>query len=134
VPLDSPCPVRIRGPRRRCQARAPTDLSDVYGQILLCLASIFGHEQNEHLLLQNADADVATAEDEEGRTPLCWSSALGHALAVCLLLKQPGVDADYRDVKGRTPLTLAVTSEHGAVLQLLLSADDIDTELREHNG
>ena len=68
--------------------------------------------------------EVLQSRDQFDRTPLTYSSWLGHEAIVQLLLQHvaQGVDVDVEDVDSQTPLAFAVGSGRAAVVRLLLEA------------
>ena len=57
------------------------------------------------------------AQDGVGSTPLMWAAGGGREEVVALLLGQPNINIEARNVSGRTALLVA--AENGAFLQVV---------------
>ena len=94
-------------------------------------ASVFGHDEVVHLLLQhNVDVNITSR-------PLRWTSLLyaseeGHAKIVQLLLKH-GADVNAVSTSGMTSLFLASRGRHPNVVRILLK-HGADVHIRDKNG
>ena len=71
-------------------------------------------------LLLEAGTDP-NAVDEDGKTPLHFAAAFGHA-SVARLLLEAGADLNAKDNEGATPLVAAFRNDKDAVAALLLEA------------
>ena len=60
------------------------------------------------------------AQDGGGRSPLMRAAEYGREGVVALLLGNPAINLEVRDVAGRTALLWAAANAHLAVVQLLL--------------
>ena len=60
------------------------------------------------------------AQDGVGNIPLMWAAGGGREEVVALLLGQPNINLEARDVSGRTALLVAARNGHLSVVKLLL--------------
>ncbi|KAH8653076.1 ankyrin repeat-containing domain protein [Tricladium varicosporioides] len=85
----------------------------------LHIAAWAGLTKYAELLLQRGAK--ANERDEDGKTPLLWSSTRGNPETTALLLEHVS-DLDLQDVYGMTPLHYAAQGGHHATVKLLLDA------------
>ncbi|XP_071221097.1 arf-GAP with coiled-coil, ANK repeat and PH domain-containing protein 3-like [Salvelinus alpinus] len=75
-------------------------------------------------------ADVHSASDEEGKTPLI-QAVTGGSLIACEFLLQNGADVNQRDIRGRGPLQHATYLGHTGQVCLFLKRGACQTEVDE---
>lgn len=86
-------------------------------------AAASGELRTVQLLL--AGGACSTMPDHRGRAALHCAAREGHAAVVKLLLADPGVEVNARDMHGHTPLHDAVTHGHDFVAELLRHAGGV---------
>jgi ankyrin repeat protein len=92
----------------------------------LALATRNGHATVVKLLLKHG-ADSTGYPG--GWTPLLEAAAGGHADVIRVLLEQPGIDVNYRDLRGMTPvLQAAFNGQYDALRVLIESGGEVNAQ------
>jgi ankyrin repeat protein len=93
----------------------------------LLVAAEFQHSEVLNLLLE-AKADINT-RDAEGRTALTWAISRKLEKTVELLLSNPEIDINCRDMNGQSPFALAAGMGNVCMLEKLLKqGPDVNSE------
>jgi TonB family protein len=96
--------------------RVDVDVKTPEGNTPLMLASLAGHQDVVHILLE-AEADPNSA-NEDGESPLILASKYGFTDVAAALI-EAGADANVKDTSGRSPWTWASWGENARLVKLL---------------
>jgi len=90
-----------------------------------CMLPPQGNEGVVRLLLTRDDINP-DKPDNNGRTPLSWTSQTGHEGVANLLLARDDINPNKADNNGGTPLLWASYYKHEGVAKLLLARNDVN--------
>nr|UCK81625.1 26S proteasome non-ATPase regulatory subunit 10 [Arenicola marina] len=81
----------------------------------------YNGDLNQLKLKVNENAQLASACDQSGRSPIHWAASRGHAAVVDFLLTQHSVNVDQRDESNWTPLLISVSAGKEDIVRNLIN-------------
>ncbi|RDW78901.1 uncharacterized protein DSM5745_05753 [Aspergillus mulundensis] len=109
--------------------------SQLHLQLMRFYQSEFATEERPIPSLQLARAMTGRTTVLVGASALDAAAHGGHEGTVGLLISQPDIELDQRDLDERTPLANAALTEHAGVVKLLLARRDaVDPEAQDKDG
>jgi ankyrin repeat protein len=121
---------------RRVSDSVKVDINakDAWGNCLLTLAAVAGHQSLVKLILDppyNANVNVET---EDCLTALLLAAWKGYTEIVKMLLEKDDVDVNKANSRGSTPLAYAARWGHSEIVKLLLEKDGVDVNKATSQG
>ena len=106
-----------------------TDVVDVFGNNILMLASLYGHEELVVFYLSYPDLNLdVNQQNNWDETSLNLAARYGHPNISAILLQEEGIDASLRDSYQRTPLIVASANANIEIVKQLAAVPGVDID------